>query len=49
MGQRLAPILAVCFMRKIKEPMLARLSLMYRRYIDDCCNALRNIRVFQNS
>ena len=37
MGQRLAPILAVCFMGKIEEPVLARLPLMYCRYIDDRC------------
>ena len=37
MGQRLAPVLAVCFMSKIEEPVLARSPLMYCRYIDDCC------------
>ena len=37
MGQRLAPVLAVCFMSRIEEPVLARLPLMYCRYIDDCC------------
>ncbi|EYC43981.1 hypothetical protein Y032_0475g2123 [Ancylostoma ceylanicum] len=37
MGQRLAPILAICFMSKVEEPVLARLPLMYCRYIDDCC------------
>ncbi|EYC07870.1 hypothetical protein Y032_0068g178 [Ancylostoma ceylanicum] len=37
MGQRLAPVLAVCFMSKIEEPVLARLPLLYCRYIDDCC------------
>ncbi|EYB97997.1 hypothetical protein Y032_0135g1939 [Ancylostoma ceylanicum] len=37
MGQRLAPVLAICFMSKIEEPVLARLPLMYCRYIDDCC------------
>ena len=37
MGQRLAPVLAICFMSKVEEPVLARLPLMYCRYIDDCC------------
>ena len=37
MGQRLAPVLAVCFMSKIEQPVLERLPLMYCRYIDDCC------------
>ena len=37
MGQRLAPVLAICFMSKIEEPVLSRLPLMYCRYIDDCC------------
>ena len=37
MGQRLAPVLAICFMSKIEEPVLARMPLMYCRYIDDCC------------
>ncbi|XGW13260.1 hypothetical protein V3C99_013695 [Haemonchus contortus] len=37
MGQRLAPVLAICFMSRIEEPVLARLPLMYCRYIDDCC------------
>lgn len=37
MGQRLAPVLAVCIMSKIEEPVLARRPLMYCRYIDDCC------------
>ena len=36
MGQRLAPVLAICYMSKIEEPVLARLPLMYCRYIDDC-------------
>ncbi|VDL75157.1 unnamed protein product [Nippostrongylus brasiliensis] len=36
MGQRLAPVLAICFMSRIEEPVLARLPLMYCRYIDDC-------------
>ena len=36
MGRRLAPVLAVCFTSKIEEPVLARLPLMYCRYIDDC-------------
>ncbi|EYC04549.1 hypothetical protein Y032_0087g2074 [Ancylostoma ceylanicum] len=37
MGQRLAPVLAICFMSKIEEPVLSRFPLMYCRYIDDCC------------
>ncbi|EYC22539.1 hypothetical protein Y032_0017g3411 [Ancylostoma ceylanicum] len=37
MGQRLAPVLAICFMSKIEEPVLARIPLLYCRYIDDCC------------
>ena len=37
MGQRLAPVLAVCFMSRIEEPVLSRMPLMYCRYIDDCC------------
>ncbi|EYC41359.1 hypothetical protein Y032_0572g144 [Ancylostoma ceylanicum] len=37
MGQRLAPVLAMCFMSRIEEPVLARLPIMYCRYIDDCC------------
>ena len=37
MGQRLAPVLAVCFMSRIEEPVLPRTPLMYCRYIDDCC------------
>ncbi|EYC26999.1 hypothetical protein Y032_0009g466 [Ancylostoma ceylanicum] len=37
MGQRLAPVLAICFMSRIEEPVLARLPIMYCRYIDDCC------------
>ena len=37
MGQRLAPVLAVCFMSKIEEPVLSRQPLLYCRYIDDCC------------
>ena len=36
MGQRLAPVLAVCYMSRIEEPVLERLPLMYWRYIDDC-------------
>uniref|UniRef100_A0A7I4YFU5 Reverse transcriptase domain-containing protein n=1 Tax=Haemonchus contortus TaxID=6289 RepID=A0A7I4YFU5_HAECO len=36
MGQRLAPILAICFMSRIEEPVMARLPLMSCRYIDDC-------------
>ncbi|EYB87792.1 hypothetical protein Y032_0257g404 [Ancylostoma ceylanicum] len=37
MGQRLAPVLAICFMSRIEAPVLARLPIMYCRYIDDCC------------
>ncbi|EYC27722.1 hypothetical protein Y032_0008g148 [Ancylostoma ceylanicum] len=37
MGQRLAPVLAICFMSRIEEPVLARLPVLYCRYIDDCC------------
>ena len=37
MGQRLAPVLAICFMSKIEKPVLTRMPLMYCRYIDDCC------------
>ena len=37
MGQKLAPVLAICFMSRIEEPILSRLPLMYYRYIDDCC------------
>ena len=37
MGQRLAPVLAICFMSRIEEPVLARLPIMYCRYVDDCC------------
>ncbi|EYC44537.1 hypothetical protein Y032_0458g1830 [Ancylostoma ceylanicum] len=37
MGQRLAPVLAICFMSKLEEPVLSRFPLMYCRYIDDCC------------
>ncbi|EYB96048.1 hypothetical protein Y032_0154g3010 [Ancylostoma ceylanicum] len=37
MDQRLAPVLAICFMSRIEEPVLARLPIMYCRYIDDCC------------
>ncbi|EYB87797.1 hypothetical protein Y032_0257g408 [Ancylostoma ceylanicum] len=37
MGQRLAPVLAICFMSRIEQPVLARMPLMYCRYIDDCC------------
>ncbi|VDO26310.1 unnamed protein product [Haemonchus placei] len=36
MGQRLAPVLTVCFMGRIEEPVLERNPLMYCRYIDDC-------------
>ncbi|EYC17445.1 hypothetical protein Y032_0030g2054 [Ancylostoma ceylanicum] len=35
MGQRLAPVLAICFMSKIEQPVLARLPLLYCRYIHD--------------
>ncbi|EYC28070.1 hypothetical protein Y032_0008g316 [Ancylostoma ceylanicum] len=35
-GQRLAPVLAVCFMSKIEEPVLSRFPLRYCRYIDEC-------------
>ncbi|VDO30958.1 unnamed protein product [Haemonchus placei] len=35
MGQRIAPVLAVCFMSRIEQPVLARLPIMYCRYIDD--------------
>ncbi|EYC17379.1 hypothetical protein Y032_0031g2439 [Ancylostoma ceylanicum] len=37
MGQRLAPVLAISFMSKTKEPVLSRFPLMYCRYIGDCC------------
>ena len=37
MGQRLAPVLAVCFMSRIEESVLSRNPIMYCRYIDDCC------------
>ena len=37
MGQRLAPVLAICFMSKIEQPVLSRNPVMYCRYIDDCC------------
>ena len=37
MGQRLAPVLAICFMSRIERPVLSRNPLMYCRYIDDCC------------
>ncbi|EYB86748.1 hypothetical protein Y032_0273g968 [Ancylostoma ceylanicum] len=37
MGQRLAPVLAICFMSRIEQPVLARMPQMYCRYIDDCC------------
>ncbi|KAK6760185.1 hypothetical protein RB195_021614 [Necator americanus] len=36
MGQRLAPVLAVCFMSRIEQPVIGRLPQMYCRYIDDC-------------
>ncbi|EYC04338.1 hypothetical protein Y032_0088g2147 [Ancylostoma ceylanicum] len=35
-GQRLAPVLAICFMSRIEPPVLARLPILYCRYIDDC-------------
>uniref|UniRef100_A0A7I4XX24 Reverse transcriptase domain-containing protein n=1 Tax=Haemonchus contortus TaxID=6289 RepID=A0A7I4XX24_HAECO len=37
MGQRLAPVLAICFMSRVERPVLERLPIMYCRYIDDCC------------
>ncbi|EYC07558.1 hypothetical protein Y032_0069g284 [Ancylostoma ceylanicum] len=37
MSQRLAPVVATCFMSKIEEPVLKRFPLMYCPYIDDCC------------
>ncbi|EYB97637.1 hypothetical protein Y032_0139g2134 [Ancylostoma ceylanicum] len=37
MGQRLAPVLAICFMGRIGEPLPLRRPLLYCRYIDDCC------------
>uniref|UniRef100_A0A7I4Z6L7 Reverse transcriptase domain-containing protein n=1 Tax=Haemonchus contortus TaxID=6289 RepID=A0A7I4Z6L7_HAECO len=37
MGQRLAPVLAICFMGRIERPVIARMPIMYCRYIDDCC------------
>lgn len=37
MGQRLAPVPAVCFMSRVEQPVLDRSPLMYCRYIDDCC------------
>uniref|UniRef100_A0A7I4YDF6 Reverse transcriptase domain-containing protein n=1 Tax=Haemonchus contortus TaxID=6289 RepID=A0A7I4YDF6_HAECO len=37
MGQRLAPVLAICFMSRIERPVIARMPIMYCRYIDDCC------------
>ncbi|EYC25300.1 hypothetical protein Y032_0012g1812 [Ancylostoma ceylanicum] len=37
MGQRLAPVLAICFMSRIEAPVLTRIPIMYCRYIDDCC------------
>ncbi|XGW14738.1 hypothetical protein V3C99_000757, partial [Haemonchus contortus] len=36
MGQRLAPVLAICFMSRIEQPVMARLPLMSCRYTDDC-------------
>ncbi|EYC36682.1 hypothetical protein Y032_0867g2770 [Ancylostoma ceylanicum] len=37
MGQRLAPVLAICFMSRIEKPVISRCPLMYCRYTDDCC------------
>ncbi|XGW34592.1 hypothetical protein V3C99_018497 [Haemonchus contortus] len=37
MGQRLAPVLAICFMSRIERPVIARMPTLYCRYIDDCC------------
>ncbi|XGW05094.1 hypothetical protein V3C99_015904 [Haemonchus contortus] len=37
MGQRLAPVLAICFMSRVERPVIARMPIMYCRYIDDCC------------
>uniref|UniRef100_A0A7I5E7W2 Reverse transcriptase domain-containing protein n=1 Tax=Haemonchus contortus TaxID=6289 RepID=A0A7I5E7W2_HAECO len=37
MGQRLAPVLAICLMSRIERPVIARMPIMYCRYIDDCC------------
>uniref|UniRef100_A0A7I4Z4P5 Reverse transcriptase domain-containing protein n=1 Tax=Haemonchus contortus TaxID=6289 RepID=A0A7I4Z4P5_HAECO len=37
MGQRLAPVFAICFMSRVERPVIARLHIMYCRYIDDCC------------
>uniref|UniRef100_A0A7I4YDH9 Reverse transcriptase domain-containing protein n=1 Tax=Haemonchus contortus TaxID=6289 RepID=A0A7I4YDH9_HAECO len=37
MGQRLAPVLAICFMSRIGRPVLARMPIVYCRYIDHCC------------
>ncbi|KAK6756328.1 hypothetical protein RB195_014625 [Necator americanus] len=34
MGKRLAPVLAVCFMSRIEQPVIERLPKMYCRYID---------------
>ncbi|XGW24102.1 hypothetical protein V3C99_005929 [Haemonchus contortus] len=36
MGQRLAPVLAVCFMGRIEGPVPERNPSMYCRYINDC-------------
>ena len=39
MGQRLAPILPICYMSNIEEPVLSRKLLLYCRHIDDLhCN-----------
>ncbi|XGW33913.1 hypothetical protein V3C99_017986 [Haemonchus contortus] len=37
MGQRLAPVLAICFMSRIESPVIARMPIMYCRCIGDCC------------
>ncbi|VDO07567.1 unnamed protein product [Haemonchus placei] len=37
MGQRLAHVLAICFMSRMEEPILARSPSMYCRCTDDCC------------
>lgn len=36
-GQRLPPVIAVCFMGKLEGPVLSQQPLLYCRYIDDCC------------
>ncbi|XGW15193.1 hypothetical protein V3C99_001017 [Haemonchus contortus] len=37
LGQRLAPVLAICFMSRIESPATVHMPIMYCRYIDDCC------------